>query len=81
MNKFSDNTELQVSIILLVIALILVFLLGSCSNMMSADEWNNGFCPRCQVRYELRSVSHRSGYHYYSCPKCGNEIARWKLFD
>lgn len=49
--------------------------------MISADEWNNGFCPQCQIRYELRSVSPKSGYHYYSCPKCGNEITRWKLFD
>lgn len=81
MNRLSDNTELQASIIFLVIALIFVFVLGSCSNIMSADEWNNGLCPRCQVRYELRSVSHRGDYHYYSCPKCGNEVTRWKLFD
>lgn len=81
MNRFSNNTELQASIILLVICLIFVCLLGSCSNIISANEWNNGFCPQCQVRYELRSVSHRGAYHYYSCPKCGNEVTRWKLFD
>lgn len=81
MRRFRDDIDLQVSIILLVICLIFVILLGSYNNLMSAGEWNNGFCPQCQVRYELRSVSHRGAYHYYSCPKCGNEVTRWKLFD
>jgi hypothetical protein len=54
-----------------IIALLIV--LGS--NACTAKEWNNGTCPDCHTRYELRGVY--KGTHYYACPDCGNEVSRY----
>lgn len=51
----------------------LLIILGS--NACTAKEWNDGVCPDCHVRYELRGVY--KGTHYYACPDCGNEVDRF----
>lgn len=72
-NYGSDDTS--VSLIMIVFCIILFFLLITGTNSCSADTWNNGICPDCEVRYELRGAS--NGLKYYSCPDCGQEVARY----
>lgn len=54
------------------IALILFIMFGF--NTCSAPKWNDGECPKCEVRYEMRGVSR--GFKYYVCPECGLEVQR-----
>lgn len=54
---------------------IIALLMILASNACTAKEWNNGTCPDCNVRYELRGVY--KGTHYYACPSCGNEVSRY----
>lgn len=72
---YNDNTDLKAGCLgtILSIALLLgiIFSVNSCT----AEDWNNGICPHCEVRYELRGVS--KGLKYYSCPKCGQEVERF----
>lgn len=58
-----------------IICFALVFLLMFGFNTCTYAEWNDGICPECNVRYELRGVS--KYMKYYSCPKCGNEVERY----
>ena len=67
--------ELKINISLLIGLISLLLVLASCSNACSADEWNNGICPKCETRYELCGVYKMS--KYYACPDCGNEITRY----
>ena len=60
-------------VIIITIALALFILVGY--NACTAQEWNDGICLKCNVRYELRGVY--KGTHYYACPKCGNEVSRF----
>lgn len=53
------------------ICILLVISVNSCH----ASDWNNGICPNCEVRYELRGVS--QGFKYYACPNCGKEVGRY----
>lgn len=59
----------------LVIAIILMLVIIFGFNSCSAPTWNDGICPKCEVRYELRGVSR--GAKYYSCPECGQEVSRY----
>jgi hypothetical protein len=67
----SIDTDLLIAIIGLVLCVL--FLFGS--NACTAKEWNDGICPDCNTRYELRGVY--KGTHYYACPGCGNEVDRY----
>ena len=67
----SIDTDLLVAIIGLVLCVL--FLFGS--NACTAKEWNDGTCPDCNIRYELRGAY--KGIHYYACPGCGNEVDRY----
>jgi PHP family Zn ribbon phosphoesterase len=58
-------------LIALGLSLLLIFGFNSCS----AETWNNGACPECEVRYELRGASR--GLKYYACPECGQEVERY----
>lgn len=59
----------------MIICFALVFLIMFTHNACTAQEWNGGKCPDCNVRYELCSVY--KGTYYYACPKCGNEVSRY----
>jgi hypothetical protein len=71
MENYSSRFNLMV--ILICIALIFAIVFGF--NTCTASEWNDGMCPKCEVRYELRGVYKHM--KYYSCPKCGNEVERY----
>lgn len=45
-------------------------------NLTTETEWNEGICPKCEVRYELRAAG-RYGLKYYACPECGQEVERY----
>lgn len=59
--------------IIVAIAIISILFLGT--NSCSASTWNEGVCPDCEVRYELRGAS--QGLKYYACPECGLEVQRY----
>lgn len=59
--------------ILIPIALIILIIFGF--NTCTASDWNDGECPKCEIRYEMRGVSR--GLKYYACPDCGKEVERY----
>lgn len=67
----SDYYELWLSLILCVLAVLILLGVNACT----AHDWNDGICPECHTRYELRGASR--GLKYYACPKCGNEVERF----
>lgn len=67
----SIDTDLLIAVIGLVLCVLFLF----ASNACTAKEWNDGYCPDCNTRYELRGVY--KGTHYYACPDCGNEVDRF----
>lgn len=69
----SDDTS--TNLILLGICIALMVLLVSCTNFCAAPTWNNGVCPDCETRYELRGIS--NGLKYYACPECGEEVVKY----
>ena len=66
-----SDSSLWTILICFALALFILFI----HNAFTAQEWNGGKCPDCNVRYELRGVY--KGTYYYSCPDCGNEVSRF----
>lgn len=59
----------------IIIGIALIFLIMIGVNSCSESDWNDGICPKCETRYELRGVS--KSLKYYSCPDCGKEVERY----
>ena len=74
-SKNYNNSETAANWIIVIICLILIFAIVIGFNSCSAKTWNDGVCPDCEVRYELRGASR--GLKYYACPECGREIQRY----
>lgn len=68
-----SDTKLDILGIVALIGICILIVIGV--NSCSASDWNNGICPNCEVRYELRGYS--QGISAYDCPKCGKEIHRY----
>ena len=66
----SDGTG-RIIVFLIILLLLLVFGWNACTE----TDWNNGYCPNCETRYELRGAS--KGLKYYACPDCGFEVERY----
>ena len=77
MGNSYDSFDLKFSVTLLVIIIISLFLLKSCHNTSTDGKWNDGYCPDCEVRYELRGVSGKTPLKHYACPECGEEVERY----
>lgn len=76
MGYYSHDNYGCLSVILsLIVVVALLFVLMFGVNACSASDWNDGICPHCHIRYELRGVS--KGLKYYACPKCGQEVERF----
>lgn len=71
----SDNTGCLATIVSIILCVALLCGLMFGANACSASDWNDGVCPHCHIRYELRGVS--KGLKYYACPKCGQEVERF----
>ena len=59
----------------LIICIALIFFIICGTNACSSTDWNEGTCPNCEVRYELRGAS--KGLKYYACHDCGKEVDRY----
>ena len=71
----NDNHGCLETIISIVLVFVLLVVMMKGLNSCTADIWNDGVCPHCEVRYELRGVS--KGLKYYACPECGLEVSRF----
>lgn len=63
------------AILIFIIAMAFLFFIMMGINSCSSSTWNDGICPKCEIRYELRGAS--QGLKYYACPDCGNEVQRY----
>lgn len=70
-NYTSSDTSWWSIIVSFILIIAMIFGFNACT----ASTWNNGICPNCNVRYELRGVSR--GIKYYICSECGQEVSRW----
>lgn len=66
--------EFKFSIISLIVCIALLLFIAFIHNGCTAHDWNDGECPKCEVRYELRGVG--KYVKYYACPQCGKEVER-----
>lgn len=71
--SYYSNDESSWATIIICCALVLFIMLGF--NSCTETDWNDGDCPKCEVRYELRGAS--KGLKYYACPECGKEVERY----
>ena len=67
------DEKFEVITVIILFAFILLIMFGV--NACSAPDWNDGHCPKCETRYELRGAS--KGLKYYACPDCGKEVERY----
>lgn len=74
MKKY-NNTDSKYDIVVIIGCILIVIFLITTVNSCSAPDWNNGICPNCEVRYELRGLS--QGLSAYACPECGKEVRRY----
>ena len=72
------STDTLVDLFLIITCIVLAFAIMFGVNACTATDWNDGVCPKCSTRYELRGASR--GLKYYSCPECGNEVERYDLW-
>lgn len=70
-----DDYDLQTNLWSIIVCIGLLLLIVFGVNSCSAEDWNQGECPECEIRYELRGASR--GLKYYSCPECGKEVERY----
>lgn len=70
-----NNSDTKYDIGVIVGCVLIVIFLITAVNSCSASDWNNGICPNCEVRYELRGYS--QGISAYACPECGKEVRRY----
>lgn len=71
----NNNTDSKYDIAVIIGCILIVIFLITAVNSCSASDWNNGICPNCEVRYELRGLS--QGLSAYACPECGKEVKRY----
>lgn len=68
------NRRASTDPIVVVILMGLVIFISAAFNSCTSKSWNNGTCPECGVRYELRGATRQ--VKIYVCPECGKEVER-----
>lgn len=76
MKRDNDDFAFKALIVELTIILIIIVISVLGTNSCSSSRWNNGICPKCGIRYELRAATN-GGLKYYACPNCGEEVKRY----
>ena len=73
MYKSSDSSATLIMIGILIVILLFLTVVRSCS---SSTAYNNGICPICGGAYVFKeTVGHRYSTNYiYICNKCGHLI-------
>lgn len=69
------DTKFLIFEVLFVIGILAILVIGT--NSCSASDWNDGICPNCNIRYELRGAAGDLHLKYYVCPECGKEVERY----
>ena len=72
-SKSYKSIDSDLMVIIICFALIFAIMFGF--NCCTASDWNDGVCPKCETRYELRGAS--KYMKYYACPECGKEVERY----
>lgn len=72
-----DNFDTKFLIFAALFGIGILVLLVIGTNSCSASDWNDGICPDCGVRYELRGAAGDLHLKYYVCPECGKEVERY----
>lgn len=67
------NYDIQASLIFIGIIILFLFLLHSCSSVLSATVYNNGIHKECGGHWVYETaVGHQYATNYiYHCDKCG----------
>lgn len=65
--------DLKYFLIPIVLCIAILFAVICWTN--TDTDWNNGICPDCNVRYELRGAQYMM--KLYACPECGKEVGRY----
>lgn len=73
----SEDIGIKWYLIMLLAVVSMLGLLMIGANSCSASDWNDGICPNCGVRYELRGAAGDLHLKYYVCPECGKEVERY----
>ena len=68
--------DIKYNIFILIVCIVLLLVCTLGHNACTAQDWNNGICPRCNKRYELKAASQY--FKYYACPVCYKEVSRSK---
>lgn len=71
----NNDTGIGYDLLTILFCIVIIFLVVCGTNSCTASDWNNGTCPKCEVRYELRAASY--GKKYYVCPNCSKEVSRY----
>ena len=53
-----------------VLSLMLLFFVCDEANLA---DWNNGYCPDCNILYEIQDYT-KHGQGIYECPNCHKEV-------
>ena len=75
MSYYSKKYKSSSDIWAIIICFALIFAIMFGFNCCSYSGWNDGICPECETRYELRGVS--KYMRFYVCPECGKEVQRY----
>lgn len=73
----NEDIGLKWYLIGLIAVISLLGFLMLATNSCSASDWNDGICPDCGVRHELRGAAGDLHLKYYVCPECGKEVGRY----
>lgn len=61
-------------IIAVVLSIVIATLGFTFITKLENEKWNDGYCPNCEVHWELRGA--RKSSKIYVCPKCYKEIIK-----
>lgn len=61
-----EDAKISHKIIIILISIIIFSCLCTMGLKSDNDSFNNGYCIRCDTKYE--AITHKNGQTYYECP-------------